>query len=315
MTQARPDARRPKVAVVSCYFPLFEKQMPPGFRQDREATARGYAELLARDFDVVDAGTLASDADGERANALLREARPDVVVFAPSMAAPPSYVAHALAGLDAPLVIWNAPTIDRLPDGLTQAQATVNSSQVAAVMLANPLVREARPFATVTASPSDADGTARLVRSVRAAAVASVLRGASVLRVGQWVPGYLDVESTAAELARLGVAEHAVGVEELDAAFDGGRRGSGRTRARRPRRPRLGAARGAGRRAERAARARAPRPRRLGRAPSPRPSTATRRCCAGTRGSGSPRASEPRSSRPRGSPSPAPATCRPRSRS
>ena len=220
MTEARPDVLRPTVGLVSCYFPLFEKQMPPGFRQDREATARGYAELLARDFDVVDAGTLASDADGERANALLREARPDVVVFAPSMAAPPSYVAHALAGLDAPLVIWNAPTIDRLPDGLTQAQATVNSSQVAAVMLANPLVREARPFATVTASPADADGTTRLVRSVRAAAVASLLRGASVLRVGQWVPGYLDVESTAAELARLGVAEHAVGVEELGAAFD-----------------------------------------------------------------------------------------------
>ena len=159
------DVLRPKVGLVSCYFPLFEKQMPAGFRQDREATARGYAELLARDFDVVDAGTLASDADGERANALLREARPDVVVFAPSMAAPPSYVAHALAGLEAPLVIWNAPTIDRLPDGLTQAQATVNSSQVAAVMLANPLVREARPFATVTASPSDADDTARLVRT------------------------------------------------------------------------------------------------------------------------------------------------------
>ena len=214
------DVSRPKVGVVSCYFPLFEKQMPPGFRQDREETARGYAELLARDFDVVDAGTLASDADGERANALLREARPDVVVFAPSMAAPPSYVAHALAGLEAPLVIWNGPTIDRLPDGLTQAQATVNSSQVAAVMLANALVREARPFATVTAAPSDAEGSAHLVRTVRAAAVASVLRGASLLRVGQWLPGYLDVESTAAEVARLGVTEHAVSVEELDEAYE-----------------------------------------------------------------------------------------------
>jgi L-arabinose isomerase len=213
------DIPRPKVGVVSCYFPLFEKQMPPGFRQEREATARGYAELLARDFDVVDAGTLASDADGERANALLREARADVVVFAPSMAAPPSYAAHALAGLDAPLVIWNGPTIDRLPDGLTQAQATVNSSQVAAVMLANSLVRESKPFATITASPSDAAGTALLTRTVRAAAVASVLRGASVLRVGGWLPGYLDVESTAAELAQLGVTEHAVTVEELDDAF------------------------------------------------------------------------------------------------
>ncbi len=213
------DLPRPKVGVVSCYFPLFEKQMPAGFRQDREATARGYAELLASDFDVVDAGMLASDADGERANALLREARPDVVVFAPSMAAPPSYAAQALAALEVPLVIWNGPTIDRLPDGLTQAQATVNSSQVAAVMLANPLVRESKPFATVTASPSDAAGVAHLVRTVRAAAAASVLRGASVLRVGGWVPGYLDVESTTAELAQLGVTEHAVGADELGEAF------------------------------------------------------------------------------------------------
>jgi L-arabinose isomerase len=213
------DVARPKVGVVSCYFPLFEKQMPTGFREDREGTARRYAELLAREFDVVDAGTLASDADGERANTLLREAAPDVVVFAPSMAAPPSYVTHALAEVDAPLVIWNAPTIDRLPDGLTQAQATVNSSQVAAVMLANALVREARPFATVTASPADAEGAAHLVRTVRAAAVASVLRDASLLRVGGWLPGYLDVESTAAELARLGVTEHAISVEALDDAF------------------------------------------------------------------------------------------------
>ena len=211
---------RPKVGVLSCYFPLFEKQMPPGFRQDRETVARSYAELLARDFDVVDAGTLASDADGARANAVLREARPDVVVFAPSMAAPPSYVAHALSGLDAPLVIWNGPTIERLPDGLTQAQATVNSSQVAAVMLANALVRESKPFASVTASPSDPEDTAVLVRTVRAAAAASLLRGASVLRVGAWLPGYLDVESTAAELARLGVTEESVSVERLDDAFD-----------------------------------------------------------------------------------------------
>lgn len=214
------DVPRRRVGVVSCYFPLFEKQMPPGFRSDREQTARCYAELLAREFDVVDAGTLASDADGERANALLREARPDVVVFAPSMAAPPSYVAHALAGLSAPLVIWNGPTIDRLPGGLTQAEATVNSSQVAAVMLANPLVRDARPFAAVTASPSDDDDVDRLVRTVRAAAVASVVRGSALLRVGSWLPGYLDVESTAAELARLGVTEHAVRVEELDEAFE-----------------------------------------------------------------------------------------------
>jgi L-arabinose isomerase len=212
-------ARRPKVGLVSCYFPLFEQQMPPGFREDRAATARSYAELLGREFDVVDAGMMASDTDGDRANALLREADANVLVYAPTMAAPPSYVAHALRGIDAPLVIWNAPTIGMLPDGLTQAQATINSSQVAAVMLANALVRGDRPFATISASPNEADDVAALFRTVRAAAVASVLRDASILRVGGWLPGYLDVESTTAELAQLGVTERAVTAEELNATF------------------------------------------------------------------------------------------------
>ena len=210
---------RPRIGVVSCYFPLFDAQMPAGFRQEREAVARGFAELLARDFEVTDAGMLASDEDGDRANAVLRETRLDAIVVAPTMAAPPSYTVHALAGVDAPVVVWNPVTIDRLPGGLTQAQATVNSSQVAAVMLANPFVRSGRPFAALTASPADEDGKATLVRTVRAAAAASALRGASVLRVGSWIPGYLDVESTSAELAKLGVTERAVTASELNDAF------------------------------------------------------------------------------------------------
>jgi len=213
------ERSRPKVGLVSCYFPLFDAQMPPGFRQEREAVARSFAELLARDFEVVDAGMLASDADGDRASATLREARPDAVVVAPTMAAPPSYTVHALAGVDAPVVIWNPITIDRLPDGLTQSQATVNSSQVAAVMFANPLVRAGRAFATVTAAPADAAGMETLTRTVRAAGAASVLHGASVLRVGSWIPGYLDVESTSEELARLGVTEHAITARGLNDAF------------------------------------------------------------------------------------------------
>lgn len=213
------ERARPRVGVVSCYFPLFEAQMPAGFRDDREAAARSFTELLSHHFDVVDGGMLASEADGNEANALLRTARLDAVVFAPTMAAPPSYAMHALAGLDAPLVVWNALQIDRLPDGLTQAQATINSSQVAAVMLTNPYVRAGRPFATVTASPTDAEGVDTLVRTVRAAAAASALRGSTVLRVGAWFPGYLDVESTAEELARLGVVEHSVTVPELNDSF------------------------------------------------------------------------------------------------
>ncbi len=224
MTSAAPA----KVALLSCYFTLFDEQMPAGFRSEREAVVKRYADLLREAFDVVEAGMLTSDAEGEQANALLRGARPDAVVFAPSMAAPPSYAARALAGVDAPLVVWNGPTIGRLPDGLTQAQATVNSSQVASVMLANALVRERRPFAAITASPNDPEDAIRLIRTVRAAATASRLRGAAVLRVGSPFPGYLDVEVGPADLDRLGIAERSVTVAELNDAFaavDAGRIG------------------------------------------------------------------------------------------
>jgi L-arabinose isomerase len=215
------SAPRRKVGLVSCYFTLFDEQMPAGFRQEREAVVRSYADLLRREFDVVEAGMLTSDAEGEQANALLRDAHPDAIVFAPSMAAPPSYAARALAGLETPLVVWNGPTIDRLPDGLTQAQATVNSSQVAAVMLANALIREGRPFATITASPADPAGAALVTRTVRAAAAASQLRRACVLRVGDPFPGYLDVEAGPGDLERLGITERSVTVEELNAGFAG----------------------------------------------------------------------------------------------
>lgn len=213
------NAARLSVALVSCYFTLFDEQMPAGFRQDREALVKRYADLLRAEFDVVEAGMLTSDAEGQQANALLRAARPDAVVFAPSMAAPPSYAARALAGVDSPLVVWNGPTIDRLPDGLTQAQATVNSSQVAAVMLGNTMVRAGRPFATITASPNVQEDVAQVIRTVRAAATASRLRGASVLRVGAPFPGYLDVEVGPLDLGRLGITERSVSVSELNDAF------------------------------------------------------------------------------------------------
>ena len=52
------DTTRPRVGLVSCYFTLFDDQMPTGFRQEREAVYRCYVDLLGVVFDVVDAGML-----------------------------------------------------------------------------------------------------------------------------------------------------------------------------------------------------------------------------------------------------------------
>jgi L-arabinose isomerase len=213
---------RPRLGLVSVYFSLFDEQMRAGFREEQERLADGYAELLADQLgaEVVYPGLLASDADGDRANELFRSSPPNVLVFAPSMAAPPSYAIRALDGIDAPVVVWNAPAVKRLPGDLTQAEATENSTQVGCVMAANVLVRRGCPFSTVTAAPGDAAGVETLVRTVRAALAASLLRGGTVLRVGDPIAGYLDVEATAEELTQLGVAERAVTIEELDAAFE-----------------------------------------------------------------------------------------------
>ena len=220
---------------------------------------------------------LVSDADGDRANVLLRESRPDVVVFAPSMAAPPSYAARALAGLDVPLVVWNGPTIDRLPDGLTQSQATINSSQVAAVMLANALVRRQVPFATVTASPSDPDGTsrarphrARRGRRVRAPRCV----GAPRRHLAPGLPRRrVDLRGARAPRRDASTRSPSRSSNDAFAAVDADRvaRGLEALAARG-----WVASRGRGRRAQHAARSRARRPRRGDERRRQRPSTATR---------------------------------------
>ncbi len=209
----------PSIGLVSVYFTLFDEVMPPGFRSEREHAAAAFVTALRSDFDVVYPGLVASEEDGRRVNAELRKERLDAIVFAPSMAAPPTYALAALEGLDVPVVVWNSPAGGRFGDDITQADATANSTQVGSVMVANVLVRTGRPFAAVTASLDDRAALGRVLRTVRGAAAAASLRGAVALRVGDPIPGYADVESTDEQLACLGVSEASVSVEELNEAF------------------------------------------------------------------------------------------------
>lgn len=211
--------QRLRIGLISVYFPLFDDVMPADFRKERELAAGEFAETLRAEFDVLYPGLLTSEEDGSRVNATFRAERLDAIVFAPSMAAPPSFALVALEGLDAPVVVWNAPAGGRLGDDITQADATANSTQVGSVMLANVLVRTGRPFVAVTASLDDRAGLDRLLRTVRGAAAATALRGAIALRIGDPIPGYADVEATSEQLASLGVSERRVSIEELNEAF------------------------------------------------------------------------------------------------
>ena len=201
---------RPRIGLVAVRFTLFDPQMGPDFPGRMRAHAARSAAILRALGDVIETPLVETEADAPIVARALAEARPDVVVVAPAMAAPPTVAMRSLEGIEAPLVIWNAPAIDRLPDDLHQDEATVHSTSVGSVMLGNVLVRTRRPFQVVTASHDDPDGLTLLSRIVLAAAVGGSLRGSTVLRVGDPIPGYLDVEASAADLAVLGVREVAV---------------------------------------------------------------------------------------------------------
>jgi L-fucose isomerase-like protein len=204
--------------VLSVYFSLFDEQMPRDFRSRQERTAALYAGALGPEFDVVYPGIVASDEDGRRVNAIFRSSGVDVVLFAPVMAAPPSYASFALDQLNVPVVMWNAPLVDRLAADLDQAAAHENTTVLANIMLGNVRARRGAPTRSVTASPHHPDGI-ELVRKTLRQALGGSLSGRVVLQIGAPIVGYLDVEASAEELRALGLREETIDAEGLRAAL------------------------------------------------------------------------------------------------
>jgi L-fucose isomerase-like protein len=213
-------SRRARVAFLSAYFGMYDNVMPAGFRQLQLASAARSREVIEGDAEVLDLGMIASDEEGRRAAERLADTRVDAIVYAPTMVAPPAWAQHVFGQSPAPVVIWNAPQILALPSRLDHIEATVNTTQVGCLMLANCLRRDGRWFATVTASPLRETDGARIRKVVRAATAAGSLQQAKVLRIGDPIAGYDDVAASPEALAELGVREYSVAKWELQAALD-----------------------------------------------------------------------------------------------
>ena len=211
---------RRRVALVSVRFTMFDAQMGHGFPARMRAHAARSAALLRHRFEVIEYPLIETLDDATLVASMLATSSPDAVVFAPAMAAPPSLADAALSGVTAPVVIWNAPSVSRLPDELVQASATEHTTTVGAVMYANVRARQGVPAPVVTAAHDDGDAVDLLVRTVRAAAEAHALRGTRLLRLGEPIPGYLDVLASAEDLGRLGLHEVAVDRATWEAAVE-----------------------------------------------------------------------------------------------
>ncbi len=209
-TSVNAPPPRMRVAIVSVRFKLFDAQMEPGFPARMRAHLERSAEILEGAFEVVRTPLIEDEDDARRVAGQLAGERLDAVVFAPAMAAPPSYAQAALRDQDAPILIWNAPSILHIPDDYHQDEATVHSTTVAAVMFGNVLVREGRSAAVITAGHDDPHAIDELFRTLRAVAAAGFIQGATFIRIGTPIPGYTDVEASESELRELGVREHAI---------------------------------------------------------------------------------------------------------
>lgn len=210
---------RPTIGLVTPSFRLFDEQMPPSFRRGLVKRAERLRAALETEFDVVHRGLVSDFPDAGEANEHLKAGRIEVAVVAPTMAAPPGFTAEATAGLDVPTVIWNTAATKRLAAGLDQAAAHEDTALLGALMFSNTLVRRGTEPIVVSAGLDDSGQVRRVRATIRAAAAASAMRRAIVLRIGDPIDGYTNVLATEEDCAVLGVTERRIGVDELTEEF------------------------------------------------------------------------------------------------
>lgn len=212
---------RLRIGLLSVYFGLFDAAMPPEFRRDRTAFAEAMRGRLGRFGSVVYPGVVDSDDTGREAGRLFAEAAVDVIVFAPTMAAPPSYGWEAIRDLpNVPLVAVGAQELDEVPDDYATEEATRRSLPVGLVMFTNVLVREGRPFTTLISSVGSDDLDASLAETLRAVDAAAMVRNTRMLAIGAPISGYLDVEVSQGELQKVGVEVIDIDADGIGRAFE-----------------------------------------------------------------------------------------------
>jgi L-arabinose isomerase len=208
-----------RIGHLPVYFGLFDEAMPSGFRSSRDGFRSTMHELLAAHGDVVDPG-LVDDADSAKAaGVLFASEKVDVIVFAPTMAAPPGWAWNAIDSIDVPVIAVGAQEYGTVPPDYDTETATARSLPVGLVMFTNVLVRRGRPFVTVVGELSAPELKEQLAVALRAAAARSRIRRSPLLAIGEAIEGYDDVMADGAELQALGVRSVPVSRPELDAAF------------------------------------------------------------------------------------------------
>lgn len=216
-----------KIGLISVYFPFFEDVMPANFRAGQEAFARRLRDALAgvlagQGMEIVYPGLIDCEVSGGDAGRRFAKEAVDALLFAPTMAAPPSYTFSVLEWHAAPVVVWNPERVERFAPDLQEKEATRVSGLVGCAMVTNVLARRGHPFSTVSCAVDDRS-VHRVVQRLRVAVAVNRFKRLRLLNMGEPIPGYLDIEVDREQLARLGPEVVDVDASELAQTYEGAR--------------------------------------------------------------------------------------------
>lgn len=231
------EDRKPRIGVVSGYMPYFEEIMPADFRAGMTRRAEDTAARLDGLGEVLFTGLVHDHESGFKAGRMLQDFDPDIVVIAPTMAAPAGYQYAAIRDLGrVPVILLDIHGLESIPEDYSAVSIVPNSVTVGCMMINNLLRRDGR-WSPVVSGPAAREDTWQSVR----AAIATVLVAGRLSKarfgvLGRPLDGYLNVvcdggalqTATGAELVQVlpdeftdawrGVAE--ADIAALGAAFE-----------------------------------------------------------------------------------------------
>jgi L-arabinose isomerase len=197
---------RLKIGLLSVYFGLFDDAMPGDFRKSREKYTNEVKAFLDQFGDVTFPGLIDSEEEAESAAKIFKEAELDLIVFAPSMAAPPSYGWIAVKDIPETFIVaLAAQEYSNVPDDYDTEQATKRSLPVGLVMFTNVLARNDRRFTSVLGTLDNKDLSDELESIFKGISAAKSVTGNNFLIIGKPIKGYIDVEASLSDLDNLNV--------------------------------------------------------------------------------------------------------------
>tara|TARA_B100001750_G_scaffold201240_1_gene175892 strand:- start:720 stop:2201 length:1482 start_codon:yes stop_codon:yes gene_type:complete len=236
-----------KIGLISVYFGLFDEALPPTFRKERTELNKTIEKGLSVYGKLVNPGLVDNENSAKLANKLYIKEGVDVLVYAPTMAAPPVYLEKCIQNINTPLMCISPQEFYTTPKDYDTDTGTKHSTLVGLTMGTNILVREGRPFEVevlhideISSSKNLEDffkavGDKNLRQAIEneekeevvigeekkeVSEAVNALRNSPLIALGNPISGYLDVELTDEDAELLGIEIKKITKEELNKTFN-----------------------------------------------------------------------------------------------